>query len=101
MRIELARGEVAAAHFERLPRGELGDIRVLRHQFQSQRRQTPIRKLLRQAGTGVKAIKPVFMMSLISVAQHLEPGAIDVDLLLIDEANRVPEPTPWRCSRGE
>ena len=88
-RIELARGEVAAAHFQGLPKGDLGEMRVLRHQFQLTRRHIPIRKLLRQAGAAVKAIKPVFMMSPISVAQYLEPGAMDFDLLLIDEASQV------------
>jgi len=89
LRIELARGDVAAAHFDRLPRGDLGDMRVLRHQFQLTRRHMPIRKLLRQAGAAVQATKPVFMMSPISVAQYLEPGAIGFDLLLIDEASQV------------
>jgi len=88
-RIELARSEVATSHFQGLPRGDLGDMRVLRHQFQLTRRHMPIRRLLRQAGAAVKAIKPVFMMSPISVAQYLEPGAIDFDLLLIDEASQV------------
>ena len=80
-RIELARGEVAASHFQGLPRGDLGDMRVLRHQFQLQRRHMPIRRLLREAGTGVKAIKPVFMMSPISVAQYPRTRRVEFDLL--------------------
>ena len=58
-------------------------------QIQKKRRHLPIRKLISQAGRAVQAIKPVFMMSPISVAQYLEPGAIEFDLLLIDEASQV------------
>jgi len=90
-RIDLARQEVAMAHFERLPRGgsDVGEVGLVRREIQKKRRHLAIRKLLAQAGRAVQAIKPVFMMSPISVAQYLEPGAIEFDLLLIDEASQV------------
>ena len=37
----------------------------------------------------VSRIKPVFLMSPISVAQFLPPGSVDFDLLVIDEASQV------------
>ena len=37
----------------------------------------------------MQSIKPVFMMSPLSVAQFLEPGTIEFDLLVIDEASQV------------
>ena len=49
----------------------------------------PVRKLLSKAGHAIQAIKPVFMMSPISIAQYLEPGVLEFDLLLIDEASQV------------
>jgi very-short-patch-repair endonuclease/DNA polymerase III delta prime subunit len=90
-RIKLARREVAVAHFERLPTAgsDIGAVGLVRREIQKKRRHLPIRKLLAQAGKAVQAIKPVFMMSPISVAQYLEPGGIDFDLLLIDEASQV------------
>jgi len=90
-RIDLARQEVAMAHFERLPTGGsgVGEVGLVRREIQKKRRHLAIRKLLANAGRAVQAIKPVFMMSPISVAQYLEPGAIDFDLLLIDEASQV------------
>jgi len=90
-RIELARQEVAMAHFERIPRAgsDVGEVGLVRREIQKKRRHLPIRKLLAQAGRAVQAIKPVFMMSPISVAQYLEPGAIDFDVLMIDEASQV------------
>lgn len=90
-RIDLARYEVASAHYQRLPTAgsDLGEVGLVRREIQKKRRHLPIRRLLSQAAHAVRAIKPVFMMSPISVAQFLEPGAIEFDLLLIDEASQV------------
>ena len=57
--------------------------------MQKQRRHLPLRELLARAGTAVQAVKPVFMMSPLSVAQYLEPGVLEFDMLLIDEASQV------------
>jgi very-short-patch-repair endonuclease len=89
-RIEMARGEVAMAHYNAIPRNASGgEMAVVRREIEKKRRHKPIRKLLKEAGTAVAAIKPVFMMSPISVAQFLEPGGVTFDLLLIDEASQV------------
>jgi very-short-patch-repair endonuclease len=90
-RIELARYEVALAHYQRVAAmdASFGEARVLFREIEKKRRHLPIRQLLAKAGRAVQAIKPVFMMSPISVAQYLEPGAIRFDLLLIDEASQV------------
>ena len=90
-RIDLAAAEVALAHFRGLPKGaaDIGEMRVLLHEFNKKRRHLPIRKLIAQAGQAVQAIKPVFMMSPLSVAEFLAPGVLRFDLLLIDEASQV------------
>lgn len=88
-RIEMSRLEVALAHYDRIPRGAVGEPGVIHQEIQKKRRLKPIRQLLREAGNAVSAVKPVFMMSPVSVAQFLEPGALDFDLLLIDEASQV------------
>ena len=90
-RIALAKQEVALAHFQGLPTqgGDAGEVGILRREMKKKRRHPPLRKLLHQAGHAVQAVKPVFMMSPISVAQYLEPGVLDFDLLLIDEASQV------------
>lgn len=90
-RIGLARTEVALAHYGGVPRhaAEAGDVGVLRREIAKKRRLLPIRQLMKRAGLAVQAIKPVFMMSPLSVAQYLEPGSLDFDLLLIDEASQV------------
>lgn len=90
-RLALARHEVAAAHHAGLPRGggEVGQVGLLRREFQKKRRHLPLRRLLKEAGLAIQAIKPVFMMSPMSVAQYLEPGGLRFDLMLMDEASQV------------
>ena len=90
-RLLMARQEVAMAHFEGLPThgGDAGEVGTLRKQMKLKRRHMPLRKLLQQAGHAVQAIKPVFMMSPISIAQYLQPGVLEFDLLVFDEASQV------------
>ena len=89
-RITLARQEVAQSHYDQIPRsGGAGEIGLVRREIEKKRRHLPLRKLMRQTGTTIQSIKPVFMMSPMSVAQFLEPGGIEFDLLLIDEASQV------------
>lgn len=49
----------------------------------------PIRKLFREAGSLIVKIKPCIMMSPLSVAQYLEPGKVEFDLVVFDEASQV------------
>jgi very-short-patch-repair endonuclease len=90
-RIELARLEVAAAHFQRMPSrdGAAGPLGILKGEMARKIGHMPIRRLMRRAGPVIQAIKPVFMMSPLSVAQFLEPGVLAFDLLVIDEASQV------------
>ena len=89
-RIELARHETACAHFEGIPAGsDYGSVGIIRGEIRKKRRHKQIRRLLTEAGHAVQAIKPVFMMSPISIAQFIEPGVLEFDLLVIDEASQV------------
>jgi very-short-patch-repair endonuclease/DNA polymerase III delta prime subunit len=90
-RLTMARQEVAMAHFAALPThsSDIGELGVLRKQMKLKRRHLPLRKLLQQAGHAIQAVKPVFMMSPISIAQYLEPGVLEFDLLVFDEASQV------------
>ena len=84
------RSVVAARHGKALPEGSgPGQIGVLRHEFGKKRRHRSIRRLMNEAGQAVQAIKPVFMMSPLSVATHLPPGSVDFDLVIFDEASQI------------
>jgi very-short-patch-repair endonuclease len=90
-RLGLAKQRILAGHQARLPAwdGVVGATGVLKGEIERKRGHRSVRRLLRDAGTVVQAIKPVLMMSPLSVARHLEPGSVEFDLLVIDEASQV------------
>lgn len=90
-RLRLTQLEVRSTHLRRLPReqGDAGEIGTLRREMGKKRRHLPLRKLFVQARHSIQAVKPVFMMSPISAAQFLEPGGMEFDLLVIDEASQI------------
>jgi very-short-patch-repair endonuclease len=89
-RLHLAKVKVLDAHYVNIPeKRPVGMVGTVLAEANKQRNHKPIRKLLKEAGTVVQNLKPVFMMSPLSVAQYLEPGAIEFDILVIDEASQV------------
>ncbi len=88
--LERNRARLALRHWQEVPRhvagGQLG---VLRREFAKRTRHIPLRRLVEQAGNAMQAIKPVFMMSPMSVATFLPPGALQFDLVIFDEASQV------------
>jgi hypothetical protein len=89
-RLRVHRARLAALHHERLPATSgHGQTGVLQQEFHKRRRHRPIRRLMAEAGGAIQAIKPVFMMSPLSVAVFLPPGAIEFDLVVFDEASQV------------
>ena len=88
--LEHNRARIAQTHWERMPRNQGGgQLAVLRRQFELRRRHIPIRQLLERAGNPVQKIKPVFMMSPLSIAAYLSPRSIKFDLVVFDEASQV------------
>ncbi|HEX8018617.1 DUF3320 domain-containing protein [Mucilaginibacter sp.] len=84
------RAMVALKHWEGLPKGNAGgQVNVLKTEFNKKARHMPIRKLVEEAGKAMQAIKPVWMMGPMSIANYLPPGAIDFDLVIFDEASQV------------
>src|SRR6476620_7535396 len=49
----------------------------------------PIRRLLTEYGDVIKELTPCFLVSPDSAARFLEPGAIDFDLVVFDEASQI------------
>ncbi|MFW5453935.1 DUF3320 domain-containing protein [Thioalkalivibrio sulfidiphilus] len=69
-----------------------GEMDILRREFSKKRRHLPIRRLISEAGSVIQRIKPVFMMSPMSVATYLPQGKIHFDLVIFDEASQIPAP---------
>ena len=89
--LECNKAKVAYEHWKHLPKHESssGQLGVLKHEFFKKRGHLPIRKLMDRAGNAVQAIKPVFMMSPLSVAKFLPPESVYFDWVVFDEASQV------------
>jgi very-short-patch-repair endonuclease len=88
--VEHNRSRLALEHWRAVPNhGGGGQLGLLHREIQKKRRHLPIRRLLWEAGDAVQAIKPIFMMSPLSVANFLEPGGMRFDLIVFDEASQV------------
>lgn len=84
------RARVALKHWEGLPQGNAGgQVNILKTEFNKKARHMPIRRLVEEAGLAMQAVKPVWMMSPMSIANFLSPGAIEFDLVIFDEASQV------------
>jgi very-short-patch-repair endonuclease len=89
-RMSLSRLDVVKAHHKRIPPiSGIGPVGVLRAEMARRRGHMPIRQLMQRASVAMQALKPVFMMSPLSVAQFLPPGLLQFDLLVMDEASQI------------
>lgn len=66
-----------------------GQMGVLLREFQKKTRHLPIRKLMTKAGNIIQSLKPVMMMSPLSIANFIEPGQLSFDIVIFDEASQV------------
>ncbi|MGK5024099.1 DUF3320 domain-containing protein [Janthinobacterium sp. RB2R34] len=90
-RIAASSLEVVRAHHRRIPQGggAIGPLGVLRGEMAKRKGHMPIRRLMQRAAPAIQALKPVFMMSPLSVAQFLPAGQLSFDLLVMDEASQI------------
>ena len=94
-RVTLTRAEASFAHAQRMRavRDSPG-VTLLKGEMEKRRGHLPVRELLLRTGSTVQAIKPIFMMSPLSVAQFLSPPhglkpGLTFDLLVMDEASQI------------
>jgi len=85
--------QIARQHIQSLAKlkgsARASEISVLKRQFELKTRHMAIRKLMVQAGSVIQTLKPVLMMSPLSVASFLPPGELEFDLVIFDEASQV------------
>lgn len=87
IRARLATGLPRARGQESPKNSELG---ILQRERAKKGRHKPVRRLLNEIPHLAPALKPCFLMSPLSVAQYLEPGAEPFDLVIFDEASQIP-----------
>lgn len=82
--------QLAHQHWLSLPRYSAGgQLGTLQKEFAKKRNTKSIRSLMTESGRVIQAIKPVFMMSPLSIAMFLPPSAVSFDLVVFDEASQV------------
>lgn len=75
---------------------------LVKHEYNKSRQHIPLRRLMLRAGKTIKIMKPCFMMGPMSVAQYLEPGKMQFDLIIMDEASQIkPEESVGVIARGK
>ena len=92
-----------------VPEGESGnrasertEMQLLWHELGKRGRHLPIRQFIKRAGRAIQALKPCFMMGPMSVAQYLEQGSVEFDMVVMDEASRLrPEEALGAIVRGK
>lgn len=88
--LNFTRLKLAGEHWRRLPTlNGSGQLGILLWEFEKKSRHLPIRKLMEKAGNAIQAIKPVLMMSPMSIATFLAPRSLEFDLVIFDEASQV------------
>ncbi|KAF0221142.1 MAG: superfamily I DNA/RNA [Geobacteraceae bacterium] len=80
---------------------ELTEMHLLRKELGKKTKHISIRQLIRRAGKAVQALKPCFMMGPLSVAQYIQQGTINFDMIVMDEASQLrPEESLGAIARG-
>jgi very-short-patch-repair endonuclease len=100
--LQINRAKIRLQHFAGVPSNQAGGAAGwLLTQTNRKRNLASIRKAMENAGPAVQAIKPVFMMSPLSVAMYLPQAARMFDLIIFDEASQVkPEDSFGAILRG-
>jgi hypothetical protein len=83
--------KLASIHYSKIPslNNSAGQVNIINREINKKRRHMPIRQLIMQAGNAIQALKPIFMMSPMSIATYIPPSSINFDLVVFDEASQV------------
>lgn len=88
--IKHTQAKLASHVWQRKPAlNQPGEMAIIRTEMNKKRRHLPIRQLIERSGRALQQIKPVFMMSPMSIANFLPPGKIEFDVVIFDEASQV------------
>jgi very-short-patch-repair endonuclease len=68
---------------------------ILTNESSKQRKHWPVRKLVENTGPLMQQLCPCWLMTPLAVAQFLKPGAVQFDLVIMDEASQLPPEDAW------
>lgn len=80
-----------------------GDVdQLLRHEATKRKKLVPVRKLVLQTGKRMQELCPCWFATPAAIAQFMAPGAVDFDIVIMDEASQVPPEDAWGAiARGK
>lgn len=70
-------------------KSDFSEFSLLENELGLKRPRTPMRDVIHRAGSALQTLKPVWMMSPASAAQYIRPGAVEFDVLIVDEASQM------------
>lgn len=83
-------------------KSEYTEMALLRNEAAKKKRLIPVRELTARSGLSLLEIKPCWMMSPLAVAQYIQKGSMEFDLVIIDEASQMtPEDSIGALARGK
>lgn len=92
----------------KVPKGQGGrvsektEMQLIRNEINKQKRHIPIRQTIKRAPNAIRALKPCFMMSPLSVSQFIDPSQEPFDLMIMDEASQIfPEDSLGAIARAK
>jgi very-short-patch-repair endonuclease len=82
--------------------GDGGVDQLLRHEAGKRRKLVPVRKLVLQTGKRMQELCPCWFATPAAIAQFMAPGAVEFDLVIMDEASQVTPEDAWGAiARGK
>ena len=82
-------------------KSEYTEMALIKNELGKKTRHISIRQLVNRSSNALIALKPCFMMGPMSAAQYLQPGHLQFDLVVMDEASQVkPEDALGVIARG-
>ena len=77
-------------HWQNIPPYQAGgQVGLLLAETAKRRNHRPIRQLLAETAEAIQRLKPIFMMSPLSIATYLPPDRVAFDVVIFDEASQV------------
>lgn len=103
-RLEIQRRQLGTAAVPGIYSGRVSDLTeeaLLLHEANKQRRHIPLRQLFSRAAGAIQSLKPCVLMGPLAVAQYLEAGSFEFDIVVMDEASQMrPEDALGAIARG-
>lgn len=94
--MELQRKQIAYQAKQSVPMGigtglvgNFSELSLIQHEYSKRSRHIPIRRLFTRSAKAIQALKPCLMMSPMSVAQYLQAGSFEFDVVIMDEASQI------------